>query len=60
MNRTYKEIVDEMKALGPPPIGDEEAVHVKADELLLEYLRGVGAKDLVEAYEAISGEFWYA
>lgn len=40
-----KELIDEP---------DAEKAHIEADELLCEYLRIVGAKDIVEAFQVIT------
>ncbi len=42
---------------------DTEAAHVKADEVLLEWLRNNGHEDIADAYDRVEdrcGGFWYA
>lgn len=46
------QILARLKKLADEP--DAEKAHIEADELLCEYLRIVGAKDIVEAFQAIT------
>jgi len=43
--------------------GDNEAMHIMADEILLKYLENNGLKPLADAWNKLdreSGGFWYA
>lgn len=53
---TYEDAVKEMKALANGK--DEEADHVRADEILCEYLVSLGATELVAAWQDV--DKWYA
>ena len=53
---TYENAVKEMKALADG--NDEEADHVRADQILCEYLASLGATELVDAWRKI--DKWYA
>lgn len=46
------QILARLKELADAP--DKQKAHIEADELLCEYLRIVGAKDIVEAFQAIT------
>ena len=51
-----KEAVEQLKALEKN--GDTEVVHLRADDILCDVLRQLGAKELVDEYEKVSK--WYA
>lgn len=42
--------------------GDNEGAHLRADEILCDYLRASGAEDLADAFDRAAGrvKFWYS
>ena len=54
--KTKEEVIKELKSL--QDYGDTEINHIKADELLCEFLTYLGYKDVVDEYEKIHK--WYA
>ena len=53
----YQEVLRQMKALGGKP-EDQEVQHIKADEILCEFLDVLGFRELVFAYRHVWK--WYA
>ena len=53
-------LVDELKAMKAG--GDTERDHGRADDILCEYLRSLGADEVVDAWKAAQDRcgFWYA
>lgn len=55
---TEQEAIEQLTQLATN--GDNEVAHVRADAVLLQFLREAGHGAVADAYEAINGEFWYA
>lgn len=54
--RERMRILEELKSLSESR--DAETAHSKADNLLIEYLRLIGANDIADAWDAVPT--WYA
>ena len=59
MNEHKQKAVEALRGLKR---GDWEAAHIKADEILLDYLRATYSTEVAEAYEKARKRigFWYA
>lgn len=55
-----QEAIKELNAIIKEHETDNEALHVNADQLLLEFLAANGFTSMVHAYESIQDEFWCA
>lgn len=55
---TYRIYLMEMQSAGDRSIGDPEAGHYKADELVIQFLMDAGFRDLALAYKRVHK--WYA
>ena len=58
MKKQYEKYVIAMKQIGEKYKYDEEACHSRADDLLCEFLKQLGYRELVEEYEKLPK--WYA
>lgn len=57
--RDYNEILEEMKWIAKESKdGDVEMLHLQADDLLINFLKSLGYKDLARAYNRV--DKWYA
>jgi hypothetical protein len=60
LNNFEKTIEDLSEGL---PVIDKEMIHIRADQALLDYLKGIGHEEVVEKYLELikkSDGFWYA
>lgn len=60
MTDLEEELEELIEELGEKGERDFEILHVKADEVLLKALKRYGEHKLVELYESIEKDFWYA
>lgn len=61
--KTKEGAVARLKQIAVERYDDNESAHCGADEVLLDYLRANGAKEVADAFEKTSedvGGFWYA
>ncbi len=60
MLERMQKAIDELEGMSPR--GDNESLHARADQILLEYLNATGCGALVDAYKGARERvgFWYA
>ena len=56
---TRRKALERLAEIAGMDIGDPENAHYEADRILCEFLKGIGYRDIVAAYEAVEPK-WYA
>jgi len=57
---TSKEAIQKLESIkGYEKDGTNDNAHIRADEILLDFLKSNGYESVALAYEAISSGFWY-
>ena len=52
-----KAVIDKLEALEDS--GDPEAEHTQGDQLISQFLRDLGHKDVADAFDAARQDWWY-